>query len=358
MKSLKKLIVLLIAVATVLSMVCGSFSAAADDINYGTFDGGMIPDKAIPYYGLITDGKGFPNNDFEQGLMYWGHLFGKRDPKTIAKIVKESDGNNCLQFAAETAWDGLYSVCFTESRIKVGDSPSLLFKYSGTPDIQIVLMQECMNTAKNTRAEVRLAFRLKTIIKAESDDGWNIAVLEPNEAVVTPTDKGKQYDDPTLYFNYFVQIASDASCNTKIDDLQIVNYDTTSGIIKDLDGKQLYDLNALDPPDDDTSVDGGDTTGDDGSTANVSDAVKTLDTYTPDELIVMDGDSPTDDDKSSEKDSSKDGNGNSSKNYIWIIVAAGVVVILGAGAGIFFVIKAKKKPSTPDETPTEENIEE
>lgn len=343
------------AIAAILGIAFGSLSAAAEEFNYGTFEGGMIPDKPIPYYGSLTDGKGFPNNDFEQGLKYWGHLHGKIDPTTIVKVVKEN-GNTYMQFNAEKAWDGVYSVCFTDSRIKVGDSPSLLFKYSGTDDFQIIFMQESKNLKNNVRDELRLAFRTKTIIKAESEGGWNIAVLEPANPVADPKSRGKQYDDPNIYFNYFVQVRDDPTCNTKIDDLQIVTYDTTAGTIKDLDGKLLYDLNALNPPEDDDnpSGGGGNSGGNaDGGTGNIGSA-DTLGDYTPDELIVMDGDYPTDGEKSDEKVSSKDGDGNSSNNYIWIIVAAGVVVVLGAGAGVFFVIKSKKKPATPDEPPTEE----
>ena len=357
MKNFKKILGLLIAVITVLSICACPLSAAAEEFNYGTFEGGMIPGKAMPYYGSLTDGKGFPNNDFEQGLKYWGHLFGKRDPKTIAKIGTEENGNHYLQFNAEDPWDGLYSVCFTDSRVKVGDSPSLLFRYSGAADFQIILMQESKNKKNNVRDEVRLAFRTKTIIKADTDDGWNIAVLEPASTVANPSDRGAQYDDPTIYLNYFVQITQDPTCNTKIDDLQIVNYDTSAGTIKDLDGKLLYNIKELNPPEEEEDTDsgnGGNTDGgntnDGGNTDGGSGAVGALDGYTPDELIVMEGDYPTDDENkevTSEKNDKKD---NSSKNYVWIIVAAGVVVVLGAAAGVFFVIKNKKNPAPAEET--------
>lgn len=370
MKNFKKILGLLIAVITVLSICACPLSAAAEEFNYGTFEGGMIPDKAMPYYGSLTDGKGFPNGNFEQGLKYWGHLFGKRDPKTVGKIGKEANGNYYFQFATENTWDGLYSVCFTDSRVKVGDSPSLLFRYSGAADIQIILMQEAKNKKNNVRSEKRLAFRTKTIVKANTDDGWNIAVLEPEATVVTPTDEGKQYDDPNIYLNYFIQIREDPTCNTKIDDLQIVNYDTSAGTIKDLDGKLLYNMTELNPPEDggnDGNTDsgnGGNTDGgntnDGGNTDGGSGAVGALDGYTPDELIVMEGDYPTDDENkevTSEKNDKKD---NSSKNYVWIIVAAGVVVVLGAAAGIFFMVKAKKNPAPADETEdtTEETLTE
>lgn len=372
MKSFKKLLSLLIAIISVFSITLCSLSATAEEFNYGTFEGGMIPDKAIPYYGSLTDGKGFPNNDFEQGLKYWGHLFGKRDPKTVGKIGTEANGNHYFQFATENTWDGLYSVCFTDSRIKVGDSPSLLFRYSGVGDIQIILMQEAKNLKNNVRSEIRLAFRTKTIVKADSDDGWNVAVLEPDKTVVTPTDEGKQYDDPNIYLNYFIQIREDPTIDTKIDDLQIVNYDTSEGTIKDLDGKLLYNLKELNPPEEDDDTGSGDS-GDSGDSGNsgtdnppAGGSNTSFDKYTPDELIVMDGDYPGDE-KEEENHNSKsdadvtDTENDEDSNLLIIIIAAVAVVLIGAGVGVFFILKAKKKNISPEEpsqeSPTEE-IEE
>ena len=243
MTVMKKILsVALCILACVSIAVCGSISALADD--YGTFEDGIYAGQNMANYKPLKDGTGFPNGDFEQGLRYWGVQRGKDYPSKFVKL-QEENGNHFIEFTPEKAWDGIYSTTASDVRVGPDEWVSVLFKYRGDNNFQIVLIQLLLTADGKTYSERRLAIESKTVTIGSGTDGWNVCVLDPTQKTIEPAAVDSKYDDPNYYFLYFVQAKSDPTILTQVDDIQLVKYNKTTGIINDLDGKKLYDMKNL-----------------------------------------------------------------------------------------------------------------
>lgn len=327
MLKLKKIMsVLITAVICISIAVCGSTAVLADD--YGTFEDGIPANgKNMANYMPFKDGKGMRNGDFEQGLMYWGTQRGNALPSSRVTLMEE-DGNHFIEFAAENNWDGIYSTTFSDSRVSAEESISALFKYRGDTQFQIVLMQICMSADGKSYSEQRIGLEFKTLEIESGTDGWSIAVIDPKKTVVEPSSVDPKYDDPTIYFTFFVQVMQDPTCTAQIDDIQLVKYNKSSGMVYDLDGKQLYDMKNL--PINQISI--------------------TDDDY---EDYIQDTYNYTVEKETEGKKDAAEGEGFVSK-YLWVIIAGGAVIVIAAAVIIIIAVKKKKTPVSSDENTTEE----
>lgn len=329
MLNLKKLVSVLLAVVVALIIMAGSnISVFADD--YGTFEDGILANQNMASYKPLKDGKGFPNGDFEQGLRYWGTERGKELPSKMVKLVEE-EGNHFIEFTAEKTWDGIYSTTFAENRIGPDETVSALFKFRGDVNFQIVLIQICSSADGKNYTERRLALETQTVVIGAGADGWSVGVLDPTQKTAVPSSVGAQYDDPNYYFLYFVQVKTDPTVTTQIDDIQLVKYNKSSGIISDLDGKQLYDMKNLPVSDELLKND------------DFGDYIQDEYDYTLE--------------KETKKDTTKTDDGNFLSKYLWVIIAAGVVVVVAVATVVVIVVIKKKKAPQADGGDTEETVE-
>lgn len=331
MLNLKKIVSLILAVIVCLGITfCGGISAFADD--YGTYEDGILANQNMANYKPLKDGKGFPNGDFEQGLKYWGTQRGKELPSSKVKLLEE-DGNHFIEFAAEKNWDGIYSTTFSENRVGPDESVSALFKFRGDVNFQIVLIQLCLTADGKSYSERRLAIETKTLVIGTGADGWSVGLLDTTQKTVKPSDVDAKYDDPNMYFIYFVQVKTDSTVTTQIDDIQLVNYNKTSGTVTDLDGKQLYDMKNL--PVNPELLENDD----------FGDYIEDEYDYTLE--------------KETKKSEGKTADGNFLSKYLWVIIAAGVVIVVAAAAAVIIVLKKKNTPDNAVETlKTTEDIAE
>ena len=321
---------------------CMSASALGRfDSEWGTESGGITLPPSFKnnlpgFYENCPGTSGFPNADFEQGLKYWMSNTDEK-PSNNAEIVEE-DGNKFLRLSGDEAYDGIESARFVDSRVKVGDSLAIMYDWrADDPSFQIVLKQYL--TEPGTIKVQRLSMRTGVnVVEAYTDQEWNTTVTQvetnefPTSRVLEPENETK-----TIYLSFLLEI-SNPSTVVDIDNLKLVIYNKTTGKIKDLDGKELYDAKNLKKDVVEEKLTEEDFADIDYKATYASGKKKTKNPF----AII----------------GSNDGEGGFIANNIWIIVAVAVVVIIAAAAVVIIVVKKKKavtpEDATIEETPTEE----
>lgn len=260
----KRIVTMFVCAAVVLSLsLCGAFFVSADTIvpadqtviteGWGTYEDGLKPgEPAHDYYRYqipYTETDRFPNADFEKGLMYWTHCRG-RMPSESVKLVKDGD-NTAIQFTAKATYDGIFSVPFVDSRVKIGDNLVVVYNWKGTGHIQIGLEQIMKNAAepdcyvKNFRvSHIGGGGQNKSLYLSADGSKWNVSMSNLNAPIAEP-----EGTDKNIYLSLFAQICNDETDETIVDNLIIARYNEDTGLVFDLDGNKLYDLNNL-PVDD------------------------------------------------------------------------------------------------------------
>ena len=376
MKNTKNLIISVLTAALSLVILIGCmFTASADTtitfkdsaINayntqkYGTVDKGVTVDglsTVYKYYPSIQYGepnvKGHPNFNFEKGWQYWIHT---DNFKINSETTKEGTQNKYLTVTTEEDYKGCYSVKFTDSRIQPGDSIAVLYKWRNVSHsndsepklIQLLYSAERINDESTYKEEHQLVHYSasglgdKVIWRADDDDDkeWHISLTQVYHDVLDPAEN---YNS-TYYFYLGMQsrINPEIFKNTDFDDIQLVKYNKSSGLIYDLDGNKLYNLNSL-PKRDDPDYIWGD-----------------LSEKDPNAKIKID----VNDILSGKIDINNVVNGDDDSQgialWVWIVIAAGVVLVLAVAAVVIVVISKKKKavaPAEKEETVAEETVEE
>jgi hypothetical protein len=131
-----------------------------------------------------------------------------------------------------------------------------------------------------------------------------------------------------------VQVCSDPTNTSHIDNIRLAIHNETSGILYDLDGKVMYDLNNL-PVDD------------------------TKDEIDKSEFDNIDYDAKNEEISKNKKtdvnaDEAKREKSFIAKYFVWIIVGGGVLLLIVAAVVVIIIISAKKKKAA---TETESNEE-
>ena len=371
MKQTKKLIALAsIAVMLVVVIVASTLSSAAwwpgsdklyETVGYGNFtDGIPFGNHAYLYPAIEIDGG--PNLDFEKGLEYW--ITGST--RYVEAVTETVDGkqNTFIRLLPEKLYNGAKTVLFPISKLKEGYTPGILYKWRGDSHAVQVTLKEVYsivnsggqwNSAKTEWVGHNGAQGTKSIWTADEDNEseWNIQ-LAINYKPVKALDSESLTDKVYYYVGVEAFYAPEISYGFELDDIQIVIHNSTSGIVSDLDGKILYNLNKL-PQREAVNYMFGDLADTDANAKEKNDVNKILAKLdsTPKKAAGIFGN-----DGSSSSD-------NSTAGYlIWIIVAAGVILLLAAGVVVFIVIKKKKKTNvaieTQDQAPveTQENTQE
>lgn len=329
---LKKIIASLIYVTVVLSIsLCYPLCVSAEDTivpadqtviteGWGTYEDGLKPgEPAHDYYRYqipYTETDRFPNADFEQGLMYWTHCRG-RMPSESVKLVKDGD-NTAIQFTAQSTYDGIFSVPFVDSRVKAGDNLVVVYNWKGAGNVQIGLEQIMKNKAepdcyvKNFRvSHIGGGGQNKSLYLSADGSKWNVSMSNLNAPVAEP-----EGTDKTIYLSLFAQVCTDVTDDTIVDNLIIARYNENSGIVYDLDGNKLYDLNNLEVDVVPDEID--------------ADQFENIDYDANPKLADKD----ENDEKSSEK--------TFIQKYIVLIIVLGAVIIAVAAVAIRIISKKKK----------------
>ena len=342
---MKKIMLISFVFLIIVSIMMGTCMPASAlgrfDSEWGTESGGITLPPSFKnnlpgFYENCPGTSGFPNADFEQGLKYWMSNTNEK-PSNNAEIVEE-DGNKFLRLSGDEAYDGIESVRFVDSRVKVGDSLAIMYDWrAGDPSFQIVLKQYLAepNTIKLQRLSMRTGVN---VVEAYTDQEWNTTVtqVETNEF---PTSRVLEPENETkaIYLSFLLEI-SNPSAVVDIDNLKLVIYNKTTGKIRDLDGKELYDANNLKKDVVEEKLTEEDFADIDYKATYASGKKKTKNPF----AII----------------GSNDGEGGFIANNIWIIVAVAVFVIIAAAAVVIIVVKKKKavtpEDATIEETPTEE----
>lgn len=325
----KKIIALLICsiMATSLFMTASAdIIVPADQTviteDWGTYEDGLKPGKPphdyyryqIPY----TETDGFPNADFEQGLKYWTHCRG-RIPSESVKLVKDGE-NTAIQFTAKEEYDGIFSVPFTDSRVKQGDNLVVVYSWKGTGHIQIGLEQIMKNQnepdcyVKVFRvSHIGITGQTKSLYLSADGSKWNVSMSNLNLPIAEP-----EGTDKNIYLSLFAQICNDMTDETIVDNLIIARYNEQSGLVFDLDGNKLYDLNNL--PVDDVE-----------------------DELNKDDFSSIDYDATPEDIK--EKRESKENTTEEKtffQEHLVLIIVLGAIIIAGAAVAAIIIIKKSK----------------
>ena len=342
---MKKLITLFLCIATSISIILsGALSVCAAPAfvvdGFGTEEDGIIPPISFysHYHTPYTETNGFPNADFEKGLMYWTQG-RKLKPADVVDIVEEENGNHYLTFTCNNPYEGIDGIRFVDSRVKVGDNLVVVYDWRGEdPNFQVALVQYMMNADGSSGTEVRLSHngdaKTQNFLFATEENGWNVSFNKVQNPVAEPT-RG----DSTIYLSYMVQVCSDPTNTSHIDNIRLAIHSETSNILYDLDGKVMYDLNNL-------PVDG------------------TKDEIDKSEFDNIDYDAENKEISKNEKtdvnaDEAKREKSFIAKYFVWIIVGGGVLLLIVAAVVVVIIIAAKKKKASaatdePTET-TEEN---
>ena len=248
---MKKLITLFLCIATSISIILsGALSVCAAPAfvvdGFGTEEDGIIPPISFytHYHNPYTETNGFPNADFEKGLMYWTQG-RKLKPADLVDIVEEENGNHYLTFTCNNPYEGIDGIRFVDSRVKVGDNLVVVYDWRGEdPNFQVALVQYMMNADGSSGTEVRLSHngdaKTQNFLFATEENDWNVSFNKVQNPVAEPT-RG----DSTIYLSYMVQVCSDPTNTSHIDNIRLAIHNETSGILYDLDGKVMYDLNDL-----------------------------------------------------------------------------------------------------------------
>lgn len=378
MKNTKSIIfsVLTLALSLVILVGC-MFTVSADSITfsdavlnayntqkYGTVDKGITVEglgKIYNFYPSVQYGnpdiKGHPNLNFELGWQYWVH---NENFKINTEITKDGKQNKYLTILTEEQYKGCYTIKFTDSRIQPGDSIAVLYKWrnvSHSNDCEPKVMQmlyspDKINDESTYKDEHQLVHYSasglgdKVIWRADDDDDkeWHIALTQVYHNVLDPADTyaSKYY----FYLGMQSRLEPNIFRNTDFDDIQLVHYNKSSGLISDLDGNTLYNLNSL-PKRDDPDYIWGDLSEKDPNAkikVNVEDLLSgKIDLN----QSVGNGDEDTDN--------------SGIALWVWIVIAAGVVLVLAVAAVVIIVISKKKKavtPIAPQEAIAEDTAEE
>lgn len=262
---MKKAIVTFFCFVVLFSILATSSVYAAPSFvikGNGTEEEGIIPptDNYYIYHTPYTEEGGFPNADFQKGLMYWTHSKKSTSPDAAVDLITEENGNKYVTLTASDKHDGIYSIRFADPRVKVGDKLAVMYEWRGEdPAFQIALNQHIMNKDESSVSMIRLsqdAGDVTNIHIATSENEWNVSMSNVNEVVKEPN-----LGNPTIYLSYIVQVKNDPTCNAQIDNLRVVKYNKETALIFDLDGNQLYDLNNLSTGDVSDKIDNDDFSG-------------------------------------------------------------------------------------------------
>ncbi len=380
MKNTKNIIISVLTLALSLVILVGCmFTVSADTVKfnsvalntyntqkYGTADKGVTIDASqltmvYKYYPSVQYGEpsviGHPNLNFEKGWQYWVHT---DNFKINSETTKEGTQNKYLTVTTQEEYKGCYTVKFTDSRIQPGDSIAVLYKWRNVSHsndsepkvIQMLYSVDRPNDESTFKEEHQLVHYSasglgdKVIWRADDDDDkeWHISLTQVYHDVLDP---GTDYQS-----NYYFYLCMQSRINPEIfngtdfDDIQLVKYNKTTGIINDLDGNRLYNLNSL-PTRNDPDYLWGDLSEKDPN-AKIKVDVNDLLSGKIDLNNAANGD---------------DDNGDDNQGialWIWIVIAAGVVLILAVVVVIIVVSKKKKAVAPVEETeaPAEETAEE
>ncbi len=376
MKNTKKLLISVITVALSLIVVVGCmFTALAADIKfessslsaynsqgYGSVDKGIsVPGltQIYKFYPSVQYGNptvnGHPNLNFEEGWKYWV------DTPNFKMNTETVDGktNTFVTVVGEEDYKGIYGVRFNDSRIKPGDSIAVLYKWrapSHQRDVEPKLIQLLYSrendesTFKDEHQLVHGSADGRTehaiwIADEEDDKEWNITLSRVYHDIL---DASIDYQ-PVYYYFLGMQCRKNVDFykGTDIDDIQLVRYDQSTGLIYDLDGNQLYNLNNL-PKREEEAYIWGDLSENDPD-ANIKVNVEDLIGGKID-LNAGLNDLQNGDDNSSE----------GIALWVWIVIAAGAVLILAAAAVVVIIVAKKKKAALvpAEETEVAEEVTE
>lgn len=371
MKNTKNLIISVLTLTLSLVILVGCmFTVSADSIKfndsalsayntqkYGTADKGVTVDglgMIYKYYPSVQYGEpnvvGHPNLNFEKGWQYWVHT---DNYKINSETTKEGTQNKYLTVTTEEQYKGCYTVKFTDSRIQPGDSIAVLYKWRNASHsndsepkvIQMLYSTEKLNDESTFKEEHQLVHYSaagigdKVIWRADDDDDkeWHIALTHVYHNVLDP----KTDYQSNFYFYLCIQsrLNPEIFKNTDFDDIQLVKYNKSTGLVYDLDGNKLYNLNAL-PTRNDPDYIWGDLSEKDPNAKIKIDVNDILSGKI--DINNVGGDN--------------DDNSQSIALWVWIVIAAGVVLIL-AVVVVIIVVSKKKKAVAPVEE-TEETAEE
>ena len=386
MKNTKNLLINIITVAISLIVLVGciiSISAETPTITYGadvmqtynqqkhgSVDKGVKMAKSYLYkfYPSVQYGNpninGHPNLNFEMGWQFWIENGGY-------EVKKDSTGNYHATTVTTEEYKGMYSVKFTDTRIKEGDSIAVLYKWRNTahqlasePKL-IQLYNNYYDESKDPENATNPQHQLvhgsadgrseHTIWRAadDNDEEWNISLSRVYHNV-----RSTIGENPISYYYLGFQSRknSDIFTGTDFDDLQLVHYNQSSGIITSLDGKQLYNLNNLPKREDPHYV-----FGDLGLTdpnADIKVDVNDLISGKIDPNQSLEDSKQEIEDTKQEQNSSNQSKPSNSSDpstdegiatWIWIVIAVAVLLILAAAAVSIILIKKKKGSSSIEE---------
>ena len=211
---------------------------------------------------------------------------------------------------------------FIDSRVKEGDNLVVVYKWKGTGNIQIGLEQimknsgELDNYVKNFRvSHIGITGQMKSLYLSADGSKWNVSMSNLNSPIAAP-----EGTDKTIYLSLFAQVCTDMTDETIVDDLVIARFNEDTGLVFDLDGNKIYDLNNL-------------------PTDEVEDEINM------DDFDGIDYDAKPDDIKTDEN--GKDNDKTFIQKYLGVIIGAGVAVIVAAVV-VIIVIKKKQAPKTDE----------
>ena len=344
----KRIIAVLVSIIAAISVIMGGVFCSAD-ADFGTSEDGMYQigqkywiQQHDPYMG----GEGFANGNFEQGFKYWANNWGKR-PSDVSTIQTEENGNKYLHFNGEQCqenWEGIVSPLSLANGVQEGTPVAILYKWRGDNRFQIYLEQFCVDATKTQVESVRVsASGYTTVIHEAYDEGeWNIGVTSGGDGiktVITP-----KYEDKRFYFVVGIQICEDITATFDIDDVQLV-IRQENGIVTDLSGKQLYDLNNLETRAiEETEFDLSDfdfkskkkpMPGPSGITASVNAVIESVTNKNGVASII-----------------------NPASPWFWVVVAVGVIIIAAAVVAIILLLAVAKKKNAVKQQEDEAEVTE
>lgn len=370
MKNTKKLLISVLTVALSLIILVGCiFTASAEGTitfspevtaiyeaqKYGSFDKGVTPDPTIThfykFYPSVQYGnptiQGHPNLNFEKGWEYWIHT---DNFKMNSETDKDGKKNTFVTVATDIGYKGIYSVKFSDNRIKPDDSIAVLYKWrnvSHANDCEPKLIQLYNNyydeskDGENTTTHPQhqlvhysaAGIGDKVIWRADDDDDkeWHISLTH-----VYHNTKEAVGENPISYYYLGLQtrINPEIFNGTDLDDVQLVKVDSTTGLVHDLDGNQLYNLNAL-PTRNDPDYIWGDLAEKDPNAkikVNVEDLLSGKIDLS--DAVGSDDDTPTSEGVAL---------------WVWIVIAAGAILLIAVVAVIIIIVTKKKKAAVPAE---------
>ena len=336
---MKKVFAFILSIVVIVSMVMSSSVSATeiwrDDHGFGTFEEGIpvLFNKNTAHQYIPSDTDGLPNGDFEQGLKYWTGIW-QFSPKEAVELVEE-DGNHFIRFTPNCTYDGIETIRFVDSRIKVGDTVAIMYDWrSNDPNFSLYLWQDHHgeipfagdDTPMHRISQGRSGTEC-VLVEALDDKEWNRGLTPVKSAdmpkmvpIVEPINPSGK-----IYLSVAVQINNDVTTTADIDNIQIVHYSQDTGIVKDLNGKFLYNVNEIKTEvEDEISTD-------QFEDINFDDKNQELKTNTTKKETVK-----------------KDSAGSIT---LWVII--GVAVIVAAAVVVIIVVSKKKKV-----VPKEDNAEE